>query len=226
MLPPPNNYLKSNRFSRNDHLACHPIKPTEPAKLRSTIFFSLLVALAMTTISISARASTDLTCDSDQVTADDTDRQAFLSASTPDPDGAPTIPIEILRSATGKVSMVYGEDFRVPLSGQGCSSGSYSQKALCFLDRFKSSFGLTDVSTELTIFMERSIAVASKLAKIIWVGRMTASDTLARSNMKPCTRQAGTGVAWTLGVEASDDQQITYTASDGAPWQIHGYGRY
>ena len=63
------------------------------------------------------------------------DKQLFLSLSNTSTNDEKEIPIEILRSKTGKVRMVYGERIRISLADLGCTSPNIIPNARCALEQ-------------------------------------------------------------------------------------------
>ncbi|MDY0001864.1 MAG: putative metal-binding motif-containing protein [Polyangia bacterium] len=79
----------------------------------------------------------------------ETDISALVGASQPDP-GDGELPLVVLRSDTGTLKMIYGEDFMVPLTSARCHQSSMVARVRCFLEAHKGVLGISDPYTELT----------------------------------------------------------------------------
>jgi hypothetical protein len=79
----------------------------------------------------------------------ETDIHALVDDSQPDPGGG-ELPLVVLRSDTGTLKMIYGEDFMVPLASARCHQPTMLARVRCFLEAHKGVLGLSDPYTELT----------------------------------------------------------------------------
>jgi hypothetical protein len=81
----------------------------------------------------------------------DYQKEALLLDSIPDPAGAPNLSIRLKRSASGTVTSVFGEDFRVPFDALSCAAGDAEARSRCFLSVNAEMFGIVNVAQELLL---------------------------------------------------------------------------